>query len=61
MASEPRTVKGPSCFDCGNYGMVRDRSGRLSFCACVDDDEPQTAPHPKTEDLRPNVPPRMMA
>ncbi len=56
MASEPRKIKGP-CFDC-------EGGAPESFCWCLvfsPHDCMDTAPAPKLpEDLRPNVPPRMM-
>ena len=57
MASEPpRKIKGP-CFDCGQQC--------LSWCLADDPPQPEsddTAPTPKQpDDLRPNVPPRMMS
>lgn len=58
MASEPQTVKGP-CFDCKE---VCDCAQYVWMCSCHFSDDEQTEPNPKYEpdDLRPNVPPRMM-
>ena len=57
MASEPRKIKGP-CFDCEGGAPER-------FCWCLvfnPHDHMDTAPTPKQpDDLRPNVPPRMMS
>lgn len=59
MASDPRTIKGP-CFDCDDalddvweFCPCR-RHGLRSTC--------KTLPTPRLEpdDMRPNVPPRMM-
>ena len=60
MPSEPRTVKGP-CFDCEG-GAACDCDGG-AVCSCHLDDTLAliTQATPTTDDLRPNVPPRMMS
>ena len=60
MAGEPRTVKGP-CFDCDD-----ELDDAWEFCPCPCHglrSTRKTTPTPRIEpdDLRPNVPPRMMA
>ena len=64
MASKPRTVKGP-CFDCDD-----ERDDGWEYCTCrrkwssaLTKSGLKTEPNPKLEpeDLRPNVPPRMMS
>ncbi len=56
MPSEPRTIRGP-CFDCDESC---DCVQFVWMCACHFRDGEQTEPVPKlTDDLRPNVPPRM--
>jgi len=61
MASEPSTIKGP-CFDCED-GAACDCDGG-AVCSCHLDDTlvliTQATPK-QPEDLRPNVPPRMMS
>ncbi len=60
MASEPQTVEGP-CFDCED-GASCDCDD-IAVCSCHLDDTLAmlTQETPKqNDDLRPNVPPRMM-
>jgi len=61
MASKPRTIKGP-CFDCEEVCNC-EQYVWLCHCHGYALDEDKTAPTPKLgpEDLRPNVPPRMMS
>ncbi len=62
MASEPRKIEGP-CFDeCAN-GWVSGTDGGYTWCNCRRGTLADTAPTPRIEpeDLRPNVPPRMMS
>jgi len=59
MASEPRKIKGP-CFDECAHGWVA-IDGGYTWCNCRRGTLADTAPAPKLpDDLRPNVPPRMM-
>ena len=60
VASEPRTIKGP-CFDC-NVQSCWCGWGDTGECACHSPLGERTAPIIKIEpdELRPNVPPRMM-
>ena len=62
MASEPRTVKGP-CYRCeGNCWCCRCGCDEVCMCHHNPKYVESTEPNPKLEpeDLRPNVPPRMM-
>ena len=61
MANEPRTIKGP-CFDC-DVRSCWCGWGDNDECACHSPMGERTAPIIKLEpdELRPNVPPRMIA
>ncbi len=61
MASEPRKIKGP-CFDECAHGWVWVAEVGYTWCSCRLAAFLETAPTPKQpDDLRQNVPPRMMA
>ncbi len=57
MASEPRKIKGP-CFDCNDRG-----DDQWEGCPChrKRGDKTHLTPKLDPDELRPNVPPRMMS
>lgn len=60
MPSEPRKIKGP-CFDCDDRSACDCDGGAVCSCHLDDTLALSTQATPKTDDMRPNVPPRMMS